>query len=385
MTTITVAAGDTLSSLAKKHGVTVSALMAANGLGSSSLIKVGQKLTLPETAPPAAPVPPAPPTSGSPPGGAAAAGAGAFAEIPVDDRSEKFAGLSLGPLERSEVNSIILHRTGGTAAAALRAYTERLKTGSTIAAHYLIDEKGATILTVAIDRRVSHVGRTREGFGDSGNANTVGIEVAGAPLALEVPASAKDAAGIAKNRASIVRMDIAPLFRRRLMDLSDRDLYQIARDNRDDKGKWYLYGDLDEAQRRPTFLLAAALLGYFGLKEKNLLAHETVSFKSPGEGENIKEFLTARFAYPGLAAKLGNLVQGDAALRANAGLQAIAGEEKTLVEALARDAGGAAGAVVAAFYDKFWKRSAQLADLVAGLGGNAPAADLAKKIAAWVR
>lgn len=393
MTTITVAAGDTLSSLAKKHGVTVSALTAANGLSSSSLIKVGQKLTLPGAAgsPPAAPPAPTPAPSGP-------AGEGAFAEIPVDDRSEKFAGLSLGPLPKNEVNSIILHRTGGSAASALRAYAERLKTGSSIAAHYLIDEKGATILTVAIDRKVSHVGRTREGFGDSGNANAVGIEVAGTPLALEAPAGAKDTATLEKNRASIVRMDIAPLFRRRLLDLSDRDFYQMARDNRDDKGKWYLYGDLDVPQRRPCVVLAAALLKYFGLKEKDLLAHETVSFKSPGEGENIKEFLTARFAYPGLVAKLGSLAQGDAALRANASLQAIAGEEKVLADALTRDATAAENAALAAgaatareaarsaFYAKFWKRSAQLADLVAFLsGGGGQPAELAKKLASWVR
>lgn len=382
MSTITVAAGDTLTSLARKHGVTVAALMAANGLGSSSLIKVGQKLTLPSSA-----APPEPPA-------AVEAGEGAFAEIPVDDRSEKYAGLAAGPLPKNEVNSIILHRTGGSAASALRAYAERLKTNSSIAAHYLIDEKGATILTVAIDRRVSHVGRTRDGFEDSSNAHAVGIEVAGVPRQLDVPANAKDAETLEKNRASIARMDIAPLFRRRLLDLSDRELFQIARDNRDGE-KWFLYGDIEPPQRRPCVVLAAALMQHFGLKEKDLLAHETVSFKSPGEGENIKEFLTARFAYPGLVGKLEALAAG------NAALAALAAEEKDLVAALDADATAAENAALqagnaaakerqdlrSAFYEKFWKRSAQLADLVELLSGAGAGqtAGIAKKVAAWVR
>ncbi|NLI18086.1 MAG: LysM peptidoglycan-binding domain-containing protein, partial [Actinomycetales bacterium] len=53
--TITVVAGDTLSGLAVTHGTTVSALMAANAL-TSTTIYVGQQLTLPGAS--AAPTPP---------------------------------------------------------------------------------------------------------------------------------------------------------------------------------------------------------------------------------------------------------------------------------------------------------------------------------------
>jgi LysM repeat protein len=322
---ITVGAGDTLSKLARKHGITVAAIQEANGLGGSTGIRVGMKLVIPGLATggtsPARPTSPAAPAPSATPG--------AFADIPVDDRSGLFGGLASGAMQK--VNSIILHRTGGTAAAALRGYAERIKNKSTIGAHYLIDEKGLVILTVPIDRRVSHVGRTRTGFENSNNSHAVGIEHAGAPLVMPVPVSAKDTATLEKNRMSIARMDIAPLFRRRLLDLSDRDLFQVARDNRDGQ-RWFLYGDLDAPQRPSAFRLAARLLEFFGLGEADLLAHETVSFKSIGEGENIKEFLAARFSYPQRVARLEMLAQGAPELRANADLQQIAASEKATVE-----------------------------------------------------
>ena len=46
-TSYTVLAGDTLQSIAKKFGVTVDALMAANKITNANLIKVGQKLVIP--------------------------------------------------------------------------------------------------------------------------------------------------------------------------------------------------------------------------------------------------------------------------------------------------------------------------------------------------
>src|SRR5690625_2982808 len=46
-TTYTVKSGDTLSHIAIKYGTTVSAIVSANNLKSSSLIRVGQKLTIP--------------------------------------------------------------------------------------------------------------------------------------------------------------------------------------------------------------------------------------------------------------------------------------------------------------------------------------------------
>ncbi len=56
-TTYTVRAGDTLSSIAARHGTTVSALVAANNIANPNLIRVGQVLTIPGAATPPTPVP----------------------------------------------------------------------------------------------------------------------------------------------------------------------------------------------------------------------------------------------------------------------------------------------------------------------------------------
>jgi LysM repeat protein len=58
VTTYTVKSGDTLISIAKKHGATVKAIQSANNLVTTK-IKVGQKLSIPSKAAPA-PVAPAP-------------------------------------------------------------------------------------------------------------------------------------------------------------------------------------------------------------------------------------------------------------------------------------------------------------------------------------
>jgi LysM repeat protein len=46
-----VAAGDTVTAIAQRHGVTVNAVLGANGLSMSSIIYPGQKLAIPGTAP----------------------------------------------------------------------------------------------------------------------------------------------------------------------------------------------------------------------------------------------------------------------------------------------------------------------------------------------
>jgi len=61
--TYAIQKGDTLSAIAAHHGVTVQALFAANGLGSSSIIYPGQKLVIPGAMVPAAVVTPAAPAA----------------------------------------------------------------------------------------------------------------------------------------------------------------------------------------------------------------------------------------------------------------------------------------------------------------------------------
>ena len=56
-TTHTIAAGDTLWAIARAHGTTVAALLAANGLADGAIIYPGQTLTIPTAAPAAASAP----------------------------------------------------------------------------------------------------------------------------------------------------------------------------------------------------------------------------------------------------------------------------------------------------------------------------------------
>jgi LysM repeat protein len=53
----TVVAGDTVSSIAARHGTTVAAVVAANGLDSRAFIRIGQTLSIPGSAAPAAAAP----------------------------------------------------------------------------------------------------------------------------------------------------------------------------------------------------------------------------------------------------------------------------------------------------------------------------------------
>ncbi|WP_240642325.1 muramidase family protein [Microbacterium sulfonylureivorans] len=67
----TIQRGDTVTAIAKRHGVSTTTLLSANGLGWSSIIYPGQKLTIPLKAVPAsAPSAPATPAPAPAPGGA---------------------------------------------------------------------------------------------------------------------------------------------------------------------------------------------------------------------------------------------------------------------------------------------------------------------------
>ena len=67
--TYTVQSGDTLFALARKFGVTVAAIVAANHIANANLIRTGQVLTIPDPVvrPPAPPLPPRRPSPPPPP------------------------------------------------------------------------------------------------------------------------------------------------------------------------------------------------------------------------------------------------------------------------------------------------------------------------------
>ncbi len=93
--TYTVQRGDTLSAIAYRHGTTVAALMQANGL-YSSIIYVGQRLTIP--------------------GGSSAAGSGASSGSGVSS-----GGAQTYTVQRGDTLSAIAYRHGTTVAALMQA------------------------------------------------------------------------------------------------------------------------------------------------------------------------------------------------------------------------------------------------------------------------
>lgn len=335
---------------------------------------------------------------------------GDYKDVPVDDRTATYGKLAAGSLPKADVKSVILHQTGGSSGSStLSGYSERIKIKSTIGAHYLIDETGKIILTVPVNKKVSHVGKTKSGFDKTAsNAHAIGIEHVGAETKLDLPANAKDAATLKKNRDVLRAMTLAPALKQRLIAMTDAQLYAVARDNRDpDKTKlyWYIYGDINAAQKRSSFLLTSKLMTDFGLAEKDLLPHETVSWKNIGEGENIKEYLTARLAYPRLVSKLEALVSADATLAKDSELAKLVTAEKDTVAALIKDATAAETKALetekaagkpaeatareklrAVFYDKFWARQTQLTELVQFLktAGATQPSELQKIVKAWV-
>ncbi|MCC2317610.1 LysM peptidoglycan-binding domain-containing protein [Cellulomonas chengniuliangii] len=78
--THTVAAGDTVSALAKRHGTTVAAIVSANNLDARALIRIGQTLSIPGSAAPAA----ASPAASTPTSAPASTGTGTHTVVAGD-------------------------------------------------------------------------------------------------------------------------------------------------------------------------------------------------------------------------------------------------------------------------------------------------------------
>jgi hypothetical protein len=251
------------------------------------------------------------------------------------------------------------------------------------------------ILVVPVNKVVSHVALQ--------NSKSVGIEHVGMPTLLPMPSDKTDAATLASIRSSVTTMSLTPKLKARVLGMTDAGLVKFAHDARKDWTKfttWPLFGDINAVQKRASFLLIGKLEKQLALTDANLFAHETLVAKSPGEGENIKEYLTARSGYPGLAKYLEALVVGNTTLAADPSLKAIVAGEKDMVAALALDATAAENTAVTsgtdaaatkrqslrdAFYASFWTRLTQLDELDTFLTVSAatkPTA-LAAKIAGW--
>lgn len=320
---------------------------------------------------------------------------GVFKDLPVDDRTATYGALSAGKFfAPGAVKKIIVHQTESpSGASTLSGYTSRIRAGSDKGAQYLIDEKGVVILVVPANKVVSHVKLL--------NSQSVGIEHVGMPTSLPVPSDSKDATTLTSIRSTVTGMTITPQLKARVLGMNDVALARFARDSWDRSVvPWFLYGDINAAQKRASFLLVQKLETHFALTVADVFAHEALVAKSPGEGENIKEYLTARGTYPGLVTKLETLVAADATLRADPALTVIVANERATVDALRIDATAAENAAVTsgtdaaatkrqsrrdAFYTSFWARHTQLADLVTFLtasGSSKPTA-LAAKITAW--
>lgn len=323
---------------------------------------------------------------------------GVFKDLPVDDRTDTYGKLSTGAHFAAGLPSkLIVHQTESpTGSAALASYAARIAATppSTIGAHYLIDENGVVILVVPIDKVVSHIG--------GHNSEAVGIEHVGMPTSMTVPSSRTDTATLAALRTKVGGLTMSPKLKARILAMSDKDLYQFAKDSKDPKRTdWYLYGDINAVQKRASWLLVEKLLVDRGLAASDVYAHEALVAKSPGEGENIKEYLTAREAYPGLVHTLETTVAGDATLKADPTLTKIVDADKDTVAALKLDATAAENTAVLSgtdpaatkrqgirdsFYARFWARYTQLDDMVTFLkaSGSTKPTTLATKMKAWV-
>ena len=252
----------------------------------------------------------------------------------VTDLTGKYGGLSAGT--RKSTDGVVLHRTeSSSAASTLSGYAERIKSGSSIGAQYLIDEKGATSLVTPLDSMVSHA----KGFSNA----TVGVEVVG-------PASKLDRSGKKGTlREQVAAMDLSPEFQARLLGYSDKQLSNVAKWNGDQ-----IYQDVSGAQKRSVWNLSSSLATEYGLdlgstskagKDESgtdsyslqtlpdFSAHEHINPKAMGEGEAMIEFLRARKQYPALVAQAQTRLE---ALRAAGGDPA---QIEQLAALLAREQG----------------------------------------------
>lgn len=338
---------------------------------------------------------------------------GVFADLGVTDRSDTYGALGRQNLPEDDVGNIVLHQTGGsTQQGTLNTYSDRIANNGSIGAQYLIGETGEISSITGIDRRLGHVAPDLPGGVNAGvdNSHSVGIEHVGRaraipaaprPPAANAPAAAQQAwaTEMQRVRADLRALPLAPALRDRLMAMNDRTLFRTMADS-----GWNIYVDINGAQKRSSHLLTQRLLAHFGLQQGDIYAHEEVQRKTIGEGENIREFLEARQAYPGRVARLRELVNARTPAQRPAPLTDVVRRETELLLALAADATAAENAQLTAertandpgaasqreavrvsFYNRFWERVRQLNALIEFLEGptSSNLAQLTPLLAPW--
>jgi hypothetical protein len=259
---------------------------------------------------------------------AAATPAGLYADLGMKDMTADLSKLPRGKFPGA-ISSVVLHQTDSTtAASSINGYKRRIKDANPdnmhVGAHYLIDTDGQMMLTAPTNLRVDHTkGR---------NSTALGIENVGKPSSIKLPSGPSNAEGMQQVRAALEALNLSPELKKRLLAMKDRELYRTLRDSE----QGLIYGDINGPQKRATWLLANRLKDELKLDLTNdFVGHEQAAAKTLGEGENIKEFVTARQAYPETVRQLEQWI-ADHAPTWSAGL-ALLEQERATLDALSRD------------------------------------------------
>jgi len=161
----TVQSGNTLSTIAKKFGLTVNALMMANAIGDPNKIKVGQVLTIPEATTDLAALPPLPPPATATPSG------------PAIDRKKFRLPQSQYFAQAFPKDLIVLHFTAGSTARS--AYDSWINSPLEVATAYMIDTDGTIYETFDPTHWAYHLGIPGAASANhKHDKRSIGIEIA---------------------------------------------------------------------------------------------------------------------------------------------------------------------------------------------------------------
>ncbi|MDP2306878.1 MAG: peptidoglycan recognition family protein [Pseudomonadota bacterium] len=308
--------------------------------------------------------------------------AGLFPGMGIQDETKEFGPLASRDREGAP-QGVVLHRTESpTMESARNSYRTQIEKGNHVGAHYLVGKEGETSLTVPTDKVASHVRGNKDEAWKGANGWSVGIENVGMPSKIDPK---KDI------RAQVKALELPPAMKARLLGLSDKELKATLKDGGNE-----MHQDITGPQKRSNWNLVNALSKAHGFDiGTKVQAHEEVDHKTLGEGEPIKEFVSAMQAWPEKLKALGARIakmQADpkhdpkaleqlvAQLEKDQATWAAVQADKTPAENTALDAekiletpgpATAREADRSSFYKEFWPRSQALDK--AGTPDKAPA------------